>query len=778
MVKGLEPLTRVPFGAGPAIYHASSYSATSVTVPAPTTAPTVSTPTVVLGTFGVQPGNAAFTAGNVYDVAITFNGKTGESLIGTVVAQFTAATGQGLAVHPNAPDTTLAASANIYLRNTSGDNTWRRATDASGAVENNNCGFGDGNAAVPGMVVKYNGAGAAPPGASTATKPDGTTALGETPNQAPTLTIICGLLSTHGALFWSYSWVTENGETALSPFSSSVTAPSSTIGAWMPLYIPKTPPPGAVAIRVYAGTSATEGAMKLQVEAPIGFPRVPIHSFNASGAAHTTSNPTSELCNLQLAYNAAAAVGAGRVIASGIIQTKVPLIFGNETGDKFAIRITGEGGNNASYTQTHGKIRVEYVGTKTNATGVVVCGSSVILENFELTDPNSRLKYGLVVSDFESGGGHNNTFNNVTIRAMETGSIGISSRTNSANATAHTSDNCVYDQCTVFADAWALDFAGNQTVEHQFRHFSAHVNNAGAKANSGVVRCATQNLHFDGISAAEVGHHFFYLTNEYLDPLATHCARLNADEIYDDSAGNHPRKFLYTSPLDVNGSGFEFGSVYKLNNSGVQVYGYLFDNPTRGRVAITYRMNPDVFNYSNSVGGQLIDGIYPGTFSRPSWKTRGTSVNAYSVTLMEFLSGALGFRNEGAEIALVQTDASGNLLIAVQSGNDFRVYVAGTLTALFSGSAASFTVPIDTTGNVDIGGVYKVDGTQVVSNRETGWTAGTGTANKGAFATYAGQDVSATYVEAEAQATDDATKANSQRIKAIEDAIRVHGLIN
>lgn len=73
---------------------------------------------------------------------------------------------------------------------------------------------------------------------------------------------------------------------------------------------------------------------------------------------------------------------------------------------------------------------------------------------------------------------------------------------------------------------------------------------------------------------------------------------------------------------------------------------------------------------------------------------------------------------------------------------------------------------------------YRVGASQVVGARATGWTAGTGTANKAAFATYAGQTVSAGYVQAEAQATDDAAKANSQRIKAIEDALRTHGLIN
>jgi hypothetical protein len=60
---------------------------------------------------------------------------------------------------------------------------------------------------------------------------------------------------------------------------------------------------------------------------------------------------------------------------------------------------------------------------------------------------------------------------------------------------------------------------------------------------------------------------------------------------------------------------------------------------------------------------------------------------------------------------------------------------------------------------------------------EAGWTAGTGTANKGAFAAYAGQTVSAAYVQAEAQATDNAAKANGQRILALEQACRLRGII-
>ena len=77
-----------------------------------------------------------------------------------------------------------------------------------------------------------------------------------------------------------------------------------------------------------------------------------------------------------------------------------------------------------------------------------------------------------------------------------------------------------------------------------------------------------------------------------------------------------------------------------------------------------------------------------------------------------------------------------------------------------------------------VGAAIHINGTQVITTRETGWTAGTGTANKGAFATYAGVTHTGSYVQATVQALDDATRNASQRVKAIEDALRTHGLIN
>ena len=66
----------------------------------------------------------------------------------------------------------------------------------------------------------------------------------------------------------------------------------------------------------------------------------------------------------------------------------------------------------------------------------------------------------------------------------------------------------------------------------------------------------------------------------------------------------------------------------------------------------------------------------------------------------------------------------------------------------------------------------------VVVSKQTGWTAGTGTPQKGAFSAYAGATMSVTYVQAEAQATNDAVKNVSQRLLAIEQALTNHKIIN
>jgi hypothetical protein len=64
---------------------------------------------------------------------------------------------------------------------------------------------------------------------------------------------------------------------------------------------------------------------------------------------------------------------------------------------------------------------------------------------------------------------------------------------------------------------------------------------------------------------------------------------------------------------------------------------------------------------------------------------------------------------------------------------------------------------------------YKVLGVSVVGARQTGWSACTGTALKGGFATYTAPTISAAYVQAEVQAIADALQSVSRTVKALVD---------
>ncbi|EBU7629316.1 phage tail protein, partial [Salmonella enterica subsp. enterica serovar Virchow] len=69
-------------------------------------------------------------------------------------------------------------------------------------------------------------------------------------------------------------------------------------------------------------------------------------------------------------------------------------------------------------------------------------------------------------------------------------------------------------------------------------------------------------------------------------------------------------------------------------------------------------------------------------------------------------------------------------------------------------------------------------GTKVVGARQTGWTAATGTANKGVFNADLTFTVSDTYTQSEIQAIANALIAERRRTKALEDTLRAHGLID
>ncbi|EBA8098873.1 phage tail protein [Salmonella enterica] len=123
------------------------------------------------------------------------------------------------------------------------------------------------------------------------------------------------------------------------------------------------------------------------------------------------------------------------------------------------------------------------------------------------------------------------------------------------------------------------------------------------------------------------------------------------------------------------------------------------------------------------------------------------------------------------EIATLQTNVSaldGRVTTAENNISALQAdYVSKTAT-----TSQSLASPLNVTTS------YSVGGKKVVGARQTGWIAATGTANKGVFNADLTFAVSDTYTQSEIQAIANALIAERRRTKALEDALRAHGLID
>ncbi|MBI6260682.1 phage tail protein [Proteus mirabilis] len=79
---------------------------------------------------------------------------------------------------------------------------------------------------------------------------------------------------------------------------------------------------------------------------------------------------------------------------------------------------------------------------------------------------------------------------------------------------------------------------------------------------------------------------------------------------------------------------------------------------------------------------------------------------------------------------------------------------------------------------IDVSTSYSVNGNKVVGSRVTGFTSATGTALKGSFNANQSYSFSADYTRSEIQTLASGVVEARQRIKALEDALRTHGLID
>ncbi|CAI1596477.1 chromosome segregation protein SMC [Serratia marcescens] len=98
------------------------------------------------------------------------------------------------------------------------------------------------------------------------------------------------------------------------------------------------------------------------------------------------------------------------------------------------------------------------------------------------------------------------------------------------------------------------------------------------------------------------------------------------------------------------------------------------------------------------------------------------------------------------------------------------------------GSFLVGNIATPTTDKLQVGGSvnavsYKVAGIQVVGAQRTGWTAATGTAYRGAFDANQAWTIGILDIVQIQQIANSLTQAR-QRIKALEDDLRAHGLIN
>jgi hypothetical protein len=136
-------------------------------------------------------------------------------------------------------------------------------------------------------------------------------------------------------------------------------------------------------------------------------------------------------------------------------------------------------------------------------------------------------------------------------------------------------------------------------------------------------------------------------------------------------------------------------------------------------------------------------------------------------------------------IALIDvrlTTAEGKI-ITLRSDVDFLLDEVVDIEAQVSAIAADYVSkttasPQSLASTLGIATQLSVNGTKVVGTRVTGWTATTGTALFGAFNANQAYTVSATYTQAEVQAIATGLDQARKRIKALEDSMRGHGLIN
>ena len=222
-------------------------------------------------------------------------------------------------------------------------------------------------------------------------------------------------------------------------------------------------------------------------------------------------------------------------------------------------------------------------------------------------------------------------------------------------------------------------------------------------------------------------------------------------------AGINTRALGYQSVgIDIStGRDFHFGPIEtSANIIGFTDFANYFDFGTTGTYSISASTGLATFQNLSVKPAADADQIFTlknaaGTFYL-DFASNGPALNVYNGLRLA------GYSDTGTTLGW-QLDTNG--LMTLKN--------AGTTSITLTGS----------NGTVNVTGGYYFGGTAVVGSRKTGWGAASGTLSRAAYASYTAQTYTGAYVQATAQATENALALLSKTVAALITDLTAHGLI-